>query len=297
MKTAIQTVVLILFIITTGAELMAQSLPAMQSRDRSFGVEWIKPGLRGKSNAGGLASSVYLSYSHPLPAFNIVAEVPLAFVGDTPNLNRNNITENPEGIFYIGRDFAFEDSAGSSATLGNIYLGVNTRKEKNDTYVETGLRIPFATEFEDGKGQATAIGIYSDFVERLEAFSPEYLTAVLMVHKHKSEEKKFSYHVEGGLNVLFPIRDVTINPELFFRYGFLVVQETNDLGVEAGVKGRIMMSRNPDFFQDQTVHQFSARAYFRRGALSPGIYFSRPFDNNLNNVLNWMLGLSLAVQV
>lgn len=297
MKTALQTVVFLLIIVITGTDLLAQSLPAMQSRERSFGVEWIKPGLRGKSNAGALASSIYLSYSHPLPAFNIVAEVPLAFVGDTPNLNRNNIEENPEGIFYIGRDFAFEDSVGSSATLGNLYLGVNTRKEKNDTYVETGLRIPFATKFEDGNGQATAIGIYSDFVERLEAFSPEYLTAVVMVHKHKSEENKFSFHVEGGLNILLPIRNVEINPEVFFRYGFLIVRETSDLGVEAGLKGRIMMSRNPDFFQDQTVHQFSGRAYFRRGALSPGIYFSRPFDNNLKNVLNWMLGLSLAVHV
>ncbi|MGH1362729.1 MAG: hypothetical protein ACRBF0_04175 [Calditrichia bacterium] len=298
MKPTLRLIILfqIVFALLTFTQTFAQALTAMQVRERAIGIEWVKPGLRGNSNAGTLASSLFLSISQPLQAFNIVAEIPFAYVSNAPNLNPNNIMENNEGTPYVGRDFGYSDSSGGATTIGNIFLGINTRKQQNATYVETGLRIPFATLFEDGKGQATALGIFSDFVERVEAFAPEYLSAIVMVHKHKSQEGKFSYHGEGGLSILLPIRDVEINPELYLRYGFQVVQDKKDFSVEAGLKGRILMSRNPDFFQDQTVHQFSARANFKRGKFIPGLYFSRPFDNNLKNVINWTFGASLTVK-
>jgi hypothetical protein len=212
-----------------------------------------------------------------------------------PNFNSSSREEDPEGVIYVGRPFDFQES--SEFSLGNIFFGVNNRGDSSKVWIEAGFRLPAATLFEEGKGAATAVGLFSDYINRMEAFAPEYASLIAVLHRHQVNQKKFSFHFNGGISILLPTRDETISPEWYLLYGFQLVKEDERGALYAGIDGRIIMSREPDYFRDQTTHQLSLRAVIHRGAVSPGLYFNRPLDNNLTEVVNWTAGISVQYQL
>jgi hypothetical protein len=254
--------------VLTSLPLAAQSIWLDHGYQNSVGIEFFKPNFDGNFIATDfLTSALFLS-----GRFGVSQN--LFFVGELP-------------IARIGfkEDFAFLDN---QLNVGNPYLGLEAHQE--NSFIEMGVRLPLMSE--DGFSAATA-GVTSDY-DRLEAFIPNTVPALLKVNYRKKTPSNFVLRLRGGPVLLINTEDNGDRFELLMDYSAQVGVEAEMIHVMAGFTGRYFATTDDGDFGERSIHQVGVGANLVLGNLRPGIHLRFPLDDDLKDEFDYIFGLNLA---
>ena len=261
---------------------------------RSFQLLLTKPNFSGDSGADALTGTAIFRYHHHFTnAPNLIIEVPVAYAGGSPNLNNQGAEPDPEGNIYLGENYDYSAASSSQASIGNIYIGFSNQEVESSVYMEYGISIPTASKFSSSNGAASAAGLLSNYVDEAQRFSPEFFSINFSIEGHNLRGENGLLHIGVGTELWVPLRDKFADPEFFLKYGFYLGQRRDGIQILAGISGRLMMSRSPDFLKDQLTNQFMLGLDFKNIYLQPGIHLYRPFGEKLTQHTNWALRFSL----
>ena len=162
----------------------------------------------------------------------------------------------------------------SSTTIGNPYLGIETRPEGgHGGRFELGLRPPLASEDEF----AFLAGMAAD-VHRWEAFLPNAFFVRAAGH-WRSDMRGGGPGVDLGVapNLWIPEEDG--DTELFATYGLRVLLESPQARGGVGLGGRWFVTAEDADFGEASTHQLEAAFDFGRGGVRPGFVLRLPLDD------------------
>lgn len=188
-------------------------------------------------------------------------------------------------------DAPFEVSEGS---IGNPYLGVEIAPHPTGVRFELGARLPVAS---DTKEIPFIVGYFTD-VEREEAFVPDQIPVRVGIHYHHAPEA--DSHVAYDLRFvpsawIKTSDDFLSESELFFGYGGMVRYEGEYARVGGGLTGRWNVTNDGASFGEASVHQLDLAADFLRGSVRPGVQVRLPLDDDLTNVLDSVIGVTVTI--
>jgi hypothetical protein len=230
-----------------------------------------------------LNGAYFLSGRFALPVVGIagVAEIPFAY-----------------GKFGSG------DTEASGTSIGNIYLGGEMPVMMGLATVTGGVRLPTAPEPEDDN-PSSGVGAIAGMTDRFDAFIEKAIVPQLGVR----------VGIPG-----IPVVDVEANVNAnYVIYGGddeddpLVEEEDNDVILDGGVRAfaGLMGARVGVGFEavaeltGEEDEELGERSFYHAGLMAdysfgmvrPGISFFIPLDKNYKSMFDWMLGLSLEVDL
>jgi hypothetical protein len=253
------------------APLPGQSIWMEPFRERAVYAEVIKPFFTGNDNMIPTTTTWYLSGRYDFSEkVTFVAEVPFAFAGaDTLG---GTISDN---------------------RLGNPYVGLEVHGEDTPIFGEVGLRLALVPEFQEGD-LATASGIFTDWVDRAEAFWPELLSLLLAFNVKNVSRSGVGFRLRAA-----PVFWVGTGDrdefEILILYSAQVWYEGGTFDVGGGFSGRVQVTESANTFGERSMHQFVVAADVRNGIVRPGLQVRVPVDDGYSSLLAWGLDLYLEV--
>jgi len=248
--------------------LSAQSIWLNTGEDKFVAIEILKPNFDDNAFFGNnttfATSAIFLSGRITLSdKLILVAELPFAH-------------------------FGIEDFDDSENSIGNPYIGLESRKQGSPFFSEVGVRPPLADR------GALFVGSFSDF-DRFEAFTPDLFTFSGKVNFRRKSVSNVVARLRGGPNVLIPTEGGG-DAEIILDYSAQVGYEGQQFSVMGGLTGRFVITEDGDI-GDRTVHQLGAAAALHLGKVRPGIHFRLPLDDDLSNFIDFVFGLHLGVHL
>ena len=148
----------------------------------------------------------------------------------------------------------------------------------------------------DDKYYATSVGAFSDY-DRFEAFVPDII----------SLSAKGNYRYEYNQFVYFRLRlgpTLWINTaknggdtEMRLDYAGQIEYEYEPVSFIIGFSGRFSVGTPNLRYNEKDFHQFGIAGSVGIGSFRPGIHFRTPIDNNKYDLLDFVVGLNLVVQI
>lgn len=255
---------------------MAQSIWLGEYRQRSLSVEALKPDLNGTDETF-FSSALFLSGRTPLsPKFHLTADLPVS---------------------HFGFDSDIGGTDDSETGIGNPYVGLEYGEIGAPLYGEFGVRIPLASD--DNAGLVS--GMSSD-LDRWEAFFGDVLSFNGAANYiYQLPNSGLSVRLRGGPNLWIRTNDNETlegldDTELFANYSAQAWYDAGRLNLGTGVTGRAIITDDGDF-GERTAHLlgFSVIGDFHK--VRPGLHFRLPIDDDLNDVMDYAVGLSVTVPV
>jgi len=175
--------------------------------------------------------------------------------------------------------------------LGNPYLGVEIGGSTSPYFGEIGFRLPLAPETYD---PAIVAGQFADHIDRAEAFVQDVLPIQALINHHSKNTSGLTTRIRGGVINWIAIgeRDES---ELFLLYSAHTGYGSSKGSIIAGFSGRYLLSENDLDFDEATLHRFSVDTGIQFGRIRPGIHFRLPLDDDLRDVIDYVIGFSLSV--
>ena len=259
--------VLVLLPATVAAQ---QSIWTSSYGPNNFTVEWLRPEFSDEADASFLTSVTYLS-GRAMVAKNLrlVGEIPLVY-------------------------FDSEDDD-AELNVGNPYLGLEAGN-LDTVWGEVGVRVPvvanddFTTFF---------LGFLTDF-DRLEAFVPEVLSVVALGNYQWQHRSGFSARLRAGPVLWIDTSDEEFdedNTELFMLYSLQGWYDTQRVRLGAGFTGRLIATEDDLDFNERTWHHVGLAIIGKFDGVQPGLHFKVPLDDELDEALDFVFGLSLNVSI
>ncbi len=259
---------------------LAQSVWLPASRGPSMSLEGFKPVLNeGNRNFTPATSAFFLSARMPVAEnLTVTAEVPFAHAGLRLRAFGGSGTE-------------------SSTTLGNPYLGIEAASQTSPFTADLGIRLPLHKSSESN-GMAASVGLLSD-VDRMEAFATDLLSVGGHVGVRRHDASGLYLHARGGPILWFNTADdyAGNDTELFLDY---VAQAGYDLGryaIIGGLSGRTHVTDDGGNWSDNSTHHLGVGGSVAVGSVRPGIQLRVPLDSELDDVLRYVIGLNVTVQL
>jgi len=250
----------------------AQSLWLDRSADRTVSLEFIKPRYDGSSNETFFSASWTLSTR--------------IAISDLTTVN----VEMPFAHFNVDEPVAGFDG---SSTIGNIYVGAEIHGRESGLFGEFGVRLPTV----DGEEIAAFItGALSDFVDREEAFVNDAFPLLAAINYHQHDPSGLVVRIRTGLSTWVAVGD-RADTEIFLVYGGQAGYSSSGLSVLAGVTGRLWLTQEANDTSEAFFHQVAVMAGPRFGRFLPALQLRIPVDEQLNELIDFVWGLSLTVDV
>lgn len=262
--------------------LFAQFIWLDQMGDKALAIEILKPTFAGNDDVTFLSSAIFISGRFALREdLRLVAELPFAHARvDVVVLD----FINPQPI----------KESESETIIGNPYIGLELRKAGSPVFGELGVRIPITP---DDKSIASAIGRFADF-DRMEAFAPDVFTVLGRINFQSTSASHVRIRVRGGPTLLFNSEGfLEDDTELLLDYSAQVGYVTQKVSVMGGLTGRLFATQTEGDFGERSVHQLGASATLISGQVQPGIHLRIPIDDDLDDILDFVFGLNLSVQL
>jgi hypothetical protein len=268
-KNLLKVAFAIILILSLSENILAQPLWLDLNQEKSIAFEFLKPDFENIEDLTFFTSAMFLSgrFSTSKKLF-VIGEIPFANYGRDSNSNGDE----------------------SELAFGNPYLGLEIHNEKGNFFGEVGFRLPLAPK--DDKRSALIIGALTDFVERVEAFTPEIIPFNLVANYHSINENSLGVRLRAGLVGWISTGDRDEN-EWHLVYSVSGGYQTSNVNVLVGLSGRYWLSTDADF-SDSIFNQFVATANFNAGSVQPGVIFKIPLSENLQDMVNLVFGLSLG---
>ncbi len=181
----------------------------------------------------------------------------------------------------------------SDNTVGNPYLGLELSRRGSPLTGALGVRVPLAAD----RNLGSALGFAADAVDREEAFLPD----VLSLHG----AVRYEYRAPTGLTLtglLAPIVWVDVgdaladNSELFLGYAAKIGYVGEAFAVSGGFSGRGLVTESGNL-ADRTIHQAVLSASLALDRYRPGVQIRLPIDEDMRNLLDWVISFSFGVRV
>jgi len=249
--------------------LNAQPIWLDQSQPRAIALEVLKPK---KENTKFLSSTLFLSLRLGISNNLVfVGELPFAYAG----------LKNPDL---------------SDSQLGNPYLGLELAREDSPIFFEFGARVPLV-----GSGNlATTLGQLTD-ADRLEAFAADIMSLLAAINfQNVFPPKQIFLRARAGALLSLSTGDgggglftSGEDSELFFLLSGQVGYDGKCVFLGAGLTGRIVLTDEGNFGR-RSFLQLGANARLKLGRFRPGLHFRLPLEDDLQEVLDWVGGVSLG---
>lgn len=263
-------ILILVFLFSSGT--FSQTIFNDFSRHKSITIEWLKPSFGTNSNATFFTSSFFLNFHLPISGYTyFVGELPFSYAK-----------------FEYDSQFS-EDESGN--TIGDPYVGVEYQGKENSHFMgEFGVRIPLASD----ESVATETGLFTDFIDRVEAFAAKVISIQGMVNYLHQEEQGLSLRFRGGPVLWFNTESIVGDGiEFLLRYGFIIGYNSSMVRFHGGLNGLTIVTAEGDS-SENSYHQFGIMANFGSGTVRPGISLRVPLDEDFKEVLDSTFGLEVA---
>lgn len=263
-------VVCVLVLLVSGQIAVAQNYWLRSAEQTSVTLDIFKPSFD-VEYYDFLTSVVYLSgYIEATDQLAVIIEFPIA---------------NAD----IGTDFGdFSETQFGNPYFGGEYKMSNLDKTQAGVF-RLGVRPPIAS---DEKWIATEVG-YVGMFDRFEAFFPDVTTLSGGGGYRLRADNGYGVDADVNGNVMFPSDGDT---ELYIDYNLAVWFFAQQWRGGMGFAGRMLATESDMDFGERTIHQLGAFASYDFGQFRPGAHFRLPIDDDLGDVLNFVWGISLAVE-
>jgi hypothetical protein len=228
-------------------------------------LEWLKPDFEGGETTFGTGTWFLSALIVASDAVTLVAEVPYTH--------------------FAAKEFP--DDAESD--IGNVYLGLEFHGNETPVTGEIGVRLPTA-------GDEGVVGVLTDFVDRMDAFVTDAVPVCAFINFRHRAPDGFVARIRGGLNLWIP-REDRDDTETFVLYGGQIGYAGEQIDLLAGVTGRWFATSEGADFGEASYHQFALAVDLPLGVFQPGVSFRVPLDKDLGDIVNWVLGLTVAANL
>jgi hypothetical protein len=181
------------------------------------------------------------------------------------------------------------DGFDAETMFGNPFIGVEIGRRYNGGYALIGGRVPLAPE---DKFYASLLGAYGH-IDRFEAFLPDVVSFTGNGGFKKEFDNGAGYNAMGGLNLMMPTEG-NGDSELYLNYKFEFRFRSEKAGFAGGVHGRYLITESDLDFGERTVHLVGLKADYVAGNVIPGIHFYFPFDKDLSDIINTVIGINVT---
>ncbi len=280
MSSSRRAVLTILALAAAAVPAQAQSVWLPSSHGPSISIEGFKPILtEGNRNWTTATTAYFLSGRMPISGSVIAtAELPFAYAG-------------------FKRSALGGTGVETSSTLGNPYVGIKLASAASPITADLGVRLP-VRKSKESEGMAASVGFLAD-VDRMEAFAADLLSVGGHLGIRHRDPSGLHLHARGGPIMWFntakdrPGDDT----ELFLDY---VAQAGYDVGryaIIGGLSGRTQMTADEGSWSDRSIHHLGVSGSVAFGSVRPGIQVRVPLDDDLDDVLRYVIGLGVTVQL
>jgi len=249
-------------ILLVASPLAAQMPWTTNLPQRGFSLDILRPKIQG----GGTTLTSFAAYAgarFPLGGMSIRFELPYA-------------------------RFAVDGGGGSSSTIGNPYLGLETGAEKGLGF-EAGVRVPLASEDEF----ASEFGSLSD-ITRLEAFVPNVLTVATRVRWRFQDAGGFTFDAGGGPSLLIPTKGGG-DTEIVLHHHMSAGYRGPSVWVAIGFGGWTVITEDMGGVAERTLNEVGASIGLARGQVRPALHIIAPLDDSYNSFVGVVIGLGVAI--
>ncbi len=242
----------------------AQSLWLDTAGDRLVAVEWLNPNFDGNDQSTFLTSVTFLSIRYRLDsALALEADIPVAHSG-------------------------FSGADASETAIGNLYLGVVVGPTDQGVSGQLGVRLPSTPSDNES---AQGVGVFTD-IDRWEAFAVDVVPLTFFANYAWRGPTGALVRLRGGPSVWIPTGGG--DTELLVDYAAQAGYEGERFRVLAGFSGSLIVTEDGDV-SERTFNELGAAANLRLGQVRPGIHLRFPLDEDLNDFLDFVVGIHLGV--
>jgi hypothetical protein len=275
---------------------------AMQARAQSPWEDYL-----GKS----VINLRYLNTSFDAGSENWTVSGRLAFLDVTGNVSERATLVVSVPYAHFGESYEYDDYYYSYShhvnqdLLGNPYIGVRGATAIPYFSYEFGIRVPLASnETREKKMAASVTGAYSN-IDEMEAFTLDYLPILAGLSINvKNEEGLFTrFKIYPVLWTYVGSDEYDVDEtELVLHYGAVSGFEDQGFRIQWGISGISLLTKShtekdPRILVDDTaLNQFGMDMGYRLGNIWPGFYFRVPFDETINDDINFVWGFSLSYE-
>ena len=204
----------------------------------------------------------------------------------------------PIAFGRIAVDALDDGTPGSSdASLGNPYVGVEWQPRGKPYFIEGGAWIPLVSN--DLANAGTAVGLMTEFGNRVEAFFPDILPFGAMFNYAPTYESGLMLRLRGGPTVWIPTTD-ELDAELLASYSGQIGYQNARFVLLSGLTGRVATTADGTF-DERSTHFLGGSAGLklgRRGKYVPTLLVRVPLDENSEVAgLDTVFGVGLSVRL
>ena len=183
------------------------------------------------------------------------------------------------------KDFDAEDTT----TIGNPYFGIEHTSANGRVTTELGLRAPLVSE----ENLGTFVGLVSDFIDRAEAFVPNYVPITAAIGYLGPADRGLAVRVRGGGSVWIPTEGGDV--EALVLYGIQGWHARRWLA-GFGLTGRYIATGGELGVGQRFHHQVGGTLGYGFGSVRPVVEVRVPLDEDLREEMPYVIGIGLTIQ-
>ncbi len=258
--------------------LNAQAIWTHQPTERGVALEALKPTFAENDGVKFSTSALFFSgFTRIGEHFRVIGELPVVHYGFEPSQNQ----QGNENI--------------SETAVGNPYLGMQYRTTEQRFTADVGVRFPVMSE---DKPFAEQTGFYSD-LERQDAFIPDALGFIGNgQYRYRFENGLFAGVRGGGSFLINTQKDEGEDASDFYlNYGLFAGYEAERFNITGNFDGRFLTTHDEGGFGENSLHLLAFSGNYKAGKISPGLMVKVPLDKDLSDVVDFVVGLQVAVNL
>lgn len=271
---------LALFLALHATPAAAQSLWIPRDRDHAVMLEFLRPnqeGIDGDLFSGAAFLSGRFSVS---PFAAIVVELPFA--------REKGKLRYP----VLLPDYAYYPTGATSGTVGNVYVGVESKPHSIPVFWELGVRLPLAPDVSKNR-PARIAGSFAD-VTRSDAFVPRVVVVLATFNVGELAPSEIEYRLR-----LSPLLDIPTGDryeekiDAYMHYAWQIGYHGSQARVGTAISGRAHLIHNYGNLGRTSVNQLELHADFLPGSIRPGLDLRLPLGSGGDSV-SVVLGASIS---
>lgn len=185
----------------------------------------------------------------------------------------------------------------SETDIGNPYLGIGLHNMTPGLSLDMGVRLPFApknklTEPESNLGLITGALIEN---HNLGIYMPDTYSLTANFNYRWESDTGLILKVGGAPDLIVPNGD--FDNEFLFNYYGQILYGGSDFNIGAGLTGLYLTTEEGISNGDRTIYNLGLLGSYNFDAVKLGTYLRVPLDDDINDILNFVLGLNIALRL
>ncbi len=204
------------------------------------------------------------------------------------------VSDRVKLLFELPITFYHRDAVGpfvednSETSFGNLFFGVRTMPVSAPTYFEGGLRMPTSP---DNEYSSLFGGMLSDY-PRLDAFMPDFVVLKGALGYKSPNTRGLAGRFKIGPSIWLETSESTDENELALNYSGDLIYFSEAVNFGGGLSGITFLTED----NDNTEMLLDLSLSFNSDRIRPGIELHFPLTDNLDDFVEYIVGLGLEVQ-